>query len=113
MASKVEQPATQESCGTQSQGTTGRESRHHTLAMAFVTYALVVVWYLKHGEAEEDVTQVKKEAPWYLHKQTPSFCDMLAGVRRDIWAARFSAHPVFKRVSEKVRELLPSWLLAA
>ena len=85
---------------------------NHTLAVAFVTYALVVLWYLKHGEPAEDVARVKKEAPWYLHKRTPSFSDMLAGVRREIWAARFSAHPVFEGVCAKTRELLPGWMLA-
>ena len=83
------------------------------MAVAFATYALVVIWYLKHGEPDDDVAQVKKEAPWYLHKRAPSLYDMLAAVRREIWAARFSAHPVFKRVSENIRELLPNWMLAA
>ena len=99
--------------GPNPKGRRGEKAVVHTLALAFVTYALVVVWYLKHGEVAEDVAQVKKEAPWYLHKKTPSFSDMLTGVRRDIWAARFSAQPVFKRVSEKIRELLPNWMLAA
>ena len=47
------------------------------------------------------------------HKEAPSFADMLAGIRREIWTARFSAQPVFKRVSGKIRRLLPRWFLAA
>jgi len=74
---------------------------------------LVILWYLEHGETEEDIAQVEAQAPWYLHKEAPSFADMLAGIRREIWTARFSAQPVFKRVSEKIRRLLPRWFLAA
>ena len=99
--------------GPNPKGRRGEKAIVHTLALAFATYALIVIWYLHHGELADDVAQVKNEAPWYRHKQTPSFYDMLAAVRREIWAARFSAHPLFKRVSEKVRELLPTWLLAA
>ena len=110
---KSDSPRPKKVAGPNPKGRRGEKAVDHTLAIAFVTYALVVVWYLKHGDVAEDIAQVKKEAPWYLHKQTPSFSDMLAAVRREIWAARFSAHPVFKWVSEKTRELLPNWMLAA
>ena len=106
-------PRPKKVAGPNPKGRRGEKAIVHTLAVVFTVYAIVVVWYFKHGERAEDVAQVKKEAPWYLHKQAPSFCDMLAGTRRAIWAARFSAHPVFTRVSAKIRELLPHWLLAA
>ena len=110
---KSDSPRPKKVPGPNPKGRRGEKAVNHTLAVAFATYALVVIWYLKHGEPAADVAQVKKEAPWYRHKRAPSFYDMLAAVRREIWAARFSAHPVFKRVSEKIRELLPNWMLAA
>jgi hypothetical protein len=104
-------PRPKKVAGPNPKGRRGEKAVVHTLAVAFATYALVIVWYLHHGELATDVAQVREEAPWYRHKQTPSFSDMLAAVRREIWAARFSAHPDFKRVSEKIRQLFPCWLL--
>ena len=91
----------------------GEKAINHTLALPFVAYALVVVWYLKNGKHATDVARVKKQAPWYRKKREPSFADMLAAVRRELWVATFSQHPLFKRVRGNTRELLPHWLLVA
>jgi hypothetical protein len=99
--------------GPNPRGRKGEKAINHTLAMAFAAYAIVVVWYLKHGQHEKDVARVRSEAPWYLHKATPSFSDMLAAVRREIWVARLSRYPVLRPVAKKIRNLLPHWLLAA
>lgn len=98
--------------GPNPRGRKGETAINHTLAMTFAAYAIVVVWYLKHGQQEKDVARVRSEAPWYRHKETPSFNDMLAAVRREIWVARISRNPVFKVVAKKIRNLLPHWLLA-
>jgi len=109
----ADSPRPKKVAGPNPKGRRGEKAIVHTLAVVFATYALVALWYFQHGEREDDVEQARQEAPWYTHKKAPSFCDMLAGVRREIWAARFSAHPVFRRVTLKIRELLPHWLLAA
>ncbi|MHC4178289.1 MAG: IS701 family transposase [Planctomycetota bacterium] len=110
---KAGSPRPKKVAGPNPKGRRGEKAIVHTLAVVFATYAIVVLWYFQHGERAKDIAQVKEEAPWYRHKQAPSFYDMLAGIRREIWAARFSRHPVFKRVSTKIRELLPHWLLSA
>ncbi len=87
-----------------------------TLPFVFVADGILVLWYLRHGNPAEDVTRAKAEAPWYLHKHDPSFEDMLAALRRELWALRLLGGPVLKRAGlklGKVRELLPRWLLAA
>jgi len=99
--------------GPNPQGHTGEKAIIHTLAMAFAVYAIVVIWYLHNGNCDEDVARVRSEAPWYRHKVRPSYYDMLAAVRRELWAERFSRNPILRPVAKKIRELLPHWLLAA
>lgn len=91
----------------------GEKAVRHTVPLAFVAYALVVVWYFKHGVVRQDVRRAQKQAPWYRQKREPSFADMLSAARREIWTARISANPVLRAVSSKIRDLLPPWLLAA
>jgi hypothetical protein len=91
----------------------GHKAIIHTIALALASYALVVIWYLNHGDSKSDVRWARAEAPWYTHKATVSFNDMLAAVRREIWAARLSTNPLLRPVAAKIRSLLPHFLLAA
>ena len=110
---KAGSPRPQKRPGPNPRGRRGETTVNHTLMLVFTAYALVVLWYLKHGNRENDVARVRSEAPWYRHKQTVSFPDMLAAPRREIWIARLSRHPLLKRVRDKIDNLLPQWLLAA
>ena len=91
----------------------GQEAITHTVALALASYALVVIWYLEHGAPKKDVRWAQAEAPWYTHKSSVSFNDMLAAIRREIWTARISKNPLLKGMVEKIRGLLPHSLLAA
>jgi hypothetical protein len=91
----------------------GEQAINHTLACAFVSYAITIVWYLENGNAELDVARVRSEAPWYRHKSHPSFTDMLVGTRRELWASRLSRHPGLNLGREEVAAILPQWHLAA
>lgn len=91
----------------------GEIAVRHTVPLAFIAYATVVAWYFTNGRCEQDVGKARRAAPWYRHKLTPSFIDMLAAMRREIWTSRLSARPEMKHTPSKVRDLLPSWLLAA
>lgn len=99
--------------GPNPRGRRGEKAIVHTLAMAFAAYALIVIWYFRHGDRKADVARVQSEAPWYQHKASPSFNDMLSAIRRELWVSRFSAHPIFKGVRRKICNLLPHWFLAA
>ena len=90
----------------------GNDAIIHTFALALATYAIIIGWYLRHGDPNADVDRVRNEAPWYRHKSTPSFADMQAALRRELWPA-FSRNPVTNRLDSKLHETLSHWLLAA
>jgi len=52
------------------------------------TYAIVVLWYLANGCVEDAHERARSRAPWYRHKTQPSFGDMLAALRRQLWPER-------------------------
>ncbi len=95
------------------------DKRHLPLAsgrtgpFAFIAYGVTVVWYLKHGSPEQDISRVRRLLPWYRHKSSVSFADMLVAFRRQ--------HIVeaFPRIQQKCALLdipldaLPDWLMAA
>jgi hypothetical protein len=89
----------------------GQRAVLHTVPMAFIAYTLVAVWYLKHGSPEQDVQRVRARAPWYRHKQAPSFANMLEAARREFWRARFSATPLLRPLCAKIIKLLSTPLL--
>jgi len=41
-----------------------------------------LLWYAKYGLSEELAERV---APWYATKKTPTFADMLATLRLQLW----------------------------
>ncbi len=106
-------PRTKKKPGPKPHASKGRRGVVHGMSIALTAYGLIVLWYFGNGERTLDVKQVRDDAPWYRRKAAPSFADMLAGTRREIWTARLNAHPHFRRVGQKIRELLPHWLLAA
>jgi hypothetical protein len=50
--------------------------------MAWFVGTLVVCWYVMAGQQGP---QAKRHRPWYKHKQTPTFADMLATCRLQLW----------------------------
>ena len=99
--------------GPQPKGNRGKQAVLHTVPLAFTAYALVLVWYLHHGQPQKDVARARRAAPWYRHKQDPSFADMLTALRRAIFEERLSADPHLKGVRRKVLDLFPYCVLAA
>lgn len=110
---KRNSPRPKKKPGPNPKGRVGEKAINHTLTIVFASYAITVLWYLQHGKPKDDVARVKKQAPWYQHKKTPSFTDMLAAVRREIWKTRLSQYPVIALGREKLHEILPHWLIAA
>lgn len=99
--------------GPNPRGTRGKKAIVHTMGVALAAYSLIVIWYFHYGDRKADVARARSEAPWYQHKTSPSFNDMVAAVRRELWTSRFSADPLLRRVRDKIPNLLPQWLLAA
>ena len=50
--------------------------------MAWFVGGLVLVWYAKYGQDEE---QARWDRPWYKQKVGPTFADMLATMRLHLW----------------------------
>jgi len=50
--------------------------------MAWFVGTLVVVWYALTGHAGQ---QAQRHRPWYRHKAAPTFADMLAACRVQLW----------------------------
>lgn len=99
--------------GPDPRGRRGETAVRHTFPLAFVAYAIVVLWYLRRGRPQRDVVRAKNAAPWHRHKTTPSFDDMLAAVRRSLWRNRLSPGPGRKRPRRNVIDLWPPAILAS
>jgi hypothetical protein len=99
--------------GPRPRGRRGEQAVRHTVPLAFVAYALVLVWYLGQGDPQREVRRTRRIAPWYRHKQHPSYADMLAALRQALWRERLSPNPPGQSDPQKLVELLPLWLLAA
>jgi hypothetical protein len=50
--------------------------------MAWFVGTLVVCWYVMAGQ---EGPQAQRHRPWYKHKPTPTFADMLAACRLQLW----------------------------
>ncbi len=99
--------------GPQPHGRKGENATLHTFPLAFTAYAVVLIWYLRHGQDARDVRRARKRMPWYRNKGTPSFNDMLVALRRETWAGRLSEDPQNGRDRRKIREWLSDAMLAA
>ena len=110
---KARAPRRRRRPGPQPRGRRGEIATLHTLPLAFVAYAVVIAWYLQHGQREHDLRRVWRRAPWYRTKDTPSFSDMLVSLRRETWAGRLSENPMDRRARRKIRKRLCDALLAA
>jgi hypothetical protein len=84
-----------------------------TVPFILTVYGLVVLWYFEFGDYEKDVDRARQWAPWYRHKNEPSFGDMLASLRRHIIAERNLRDPAIDAGSEKFDETLVEWLCGA
>lgn len=97
--------------GPQPKANRGRRAVEHTTPLGFIVYALTVLWYLDYGNAERDVRNAKANVEWYAYKTCPSFGDMLAALRREIWLERFRAIPGVKIGRKRLEKAMPLWLL--
>lgn len=99
--------------GPQPRGRRGEMATRRTVPIAFLSYAIVVLWYLEHGHRRTDIRRVRKLAPWYRSKRRAAFADMLVALRRETWAGRLSEDPLNPRTRRNLRARLCATLLAA
>jgi hypothetical protein len=65
--------------------------------MAWFVATLVVCWYEKSGQYGP---QAERHRPWYKQKETPTFADMLAACRLQLWQNWLKAESASGAVSE-------------
>lgn len=85
-----------------------------TVPFGFLCQTLTIVWYQLHGNPERDVHARRRIAPWYQHKQTVSYRDMLAALRRELIRTEYLAQAHRRTISPQIgQSLSPSALTAA
>jgi DDE superfamily endonuclease len=74
-----------------------------TAPMALVLYSLSILWFHQTGHQ-----QVRfPESPWYRHKRSPSFADILCTLRRESYLNWFSRGPCrSSRIKTQVAQLV-------
>jgi len=81
--------------GPQARGSKGRKAAERTVPAIMYLMGLVYLWYFEHGNPGRDVAIARSLAPWYTHKKTPSFADILMALRLELMQSEeLSAHPV-------------------
>lgn len=68
-----------------------KEAVQRTVPFGFLCQTLTIVHYQLHGDADHDLGARRRLAPWYPHKQTISYADMLASLRRGLIRAEYRA----------------------
>jgi hypothetical protein len=85
-----------------------RKAVERTAPFAFFVYGLTVLWYAREGH--RCAATYASEAPWYRHKRTPSFADMLHALRRELRREQVLQTPWFHQLPQNLREPLQEWL---
>ena len=55
-----------------------------SVPFGFLTQTITIAWYALHGNPQADLDERRRTAPWYRHKSTVSYTDMLAALRREL-----------------------------
>ncbi len=55
-----------------------------TVPFGFLAQTITIAWYALHGNPSADLHARRQAAPWYRHKATISYADMLAALRREV-----------------------------
>lgn len=91
----------------------GAKAVTRTVPFILTVYALVVIFYFCIGDAQDDVERARRRAPWYREKTEPSFGDMLAALRRQLWAEQNFSDPSNQQGAAKLNATLLDCLCAA
>ena len=80
-----------------------------TVPFGLLAQTLTITWYALHGHADADVKRRRLNAPWYQHKRSPSYHDMLASLRRELIIAQYrtvtGSAPQPRQISQPTRRL--------
>jgi hypothetical protein len=75
-----------------------------TAPLALYLYNLVILWFAQHGQF--DAAAYRQTHPWYTHKDTPSFADMLEYLRKTSLQESIFQYLGKKMASQKISQRL-------
>ena len=78
-----------------------------TSPLFMLGFGVIVWWYLLHGDPQRDIKWAKMIAPWWRHKTTISFGDMLQSFRRQMEREDLWTNPPQQGFDEKYLQNLP------
>ncbi|MDA8069984.1 MAG: transposase [Actinomycetota bacterium] len=78
-----------------------------TVPFGFLTQTITICWYQLHGDPDHDLTVRRPTAPWYRHKTTISYTDMLAALRRELIRAEFHAQAPRTTTTPQISQAQP------
>jgi hypothetical protein len=84
-----------------------------TVPFGFLCQTLTIVWYQLYGQPDRDLEARRRTAPWYPHKRTVSYDDMLAALRRELIRTEFHAQRHRRTLPPQIATLQPPSALAA
>jgi hypothetical protein len=75
-----------------------------TVPFGFLCMTITITWYQLCGDPQADLTQRRRQAPWYRQKTSVSYTDMLVALRRELIRQEVNtqAHP--KTTYTQIRE---------
>lgn len=65
---------------------------------------ITITWYQLCGDPQNDLTQRRRQAPWYRQKTTVSYTDMLTALRRELIRSEFHAQAHSMTTNTQIRE---------
>ncbi len=83
----------------------GRRAVERTFPFLLFIYSVIHLWYFHAAHFATDVATHRADAPWYRHKHTPSFGDMLCAARTEVLTC-FLADPTQPGFREKFHHLV-------
>ena len=91
-------------CRPARQKNNGKKAVERTAPLAGIAYALTILWYLDAGRRHTDLARVRRNEPWYRHKNDVSFANMRNALRLDLWRTR---------IPKRIRRIAANlWILA-
>jgi len=99
--------------GAAAHETRGQDAVRRTVPFILTLYAVVVLWYLRHGNPTEDVARVLMRAPWNNRKGEVCFADMLSAARRELLRPILFGEPQESRGFDENAMRLLELLIAA
>jgi hypothetical protein len=61
-----------------------RKAVERTVPFGFLAQTITIAWYALNGNPDADLHARRRTAPWYRHKATISYADILAALRREL-----------------------------